>query len=438
MSISKKQRIFLWALSPLILLLSIASIDRSGYAAFWFLLFVAAVFISLSSSANADKTGDAGKPHILIILPVYLMLEEREPFKYQPEDHDSKLGTISIYTLLFKIYCYNKLLLSKFRNDVYFSTIIEKQRAKIAVGDLGFSEHYILLMRMFQEIEQLHAKDTSSDLETLVAIALIKKEKEFEDIKNDDERGSEWMMKIANTLKLERAIVEKYFEGYWTNSGFNKTELQDWLSDGNLSNQSMAKTEDVPEQSADSKYHLTYPATVDDALAAVNAFKDKTTSMSQWTEIRHMLTDNIRRNLYERGSREEGRRALKMRDTLDETFFNMAEKDLTPGPTGETGLSSLRKAIVFETAAEHMEIIERAVRQANGDAQKLKLEMSKIADDQDNFGRFSPQHRRMIKDTISYSSLEVVCNFIGANKLGHSLARRKIDGVMRSIAADTI
>ncbi|NBV29272.1 hypothetical protein EBS02_09715 [bacterium] len=146
-SITKKQKIFLWMLTPVFILLSLGSLETSPVlSGFWFLSFVVAVFLALSSSSknSSDKNSETAKPNILILLPVYLLLEGKDPFADLTKDKgDAKLNAIGTYAVLYKIYCYNKLLAQKFGKDIYLSTIIEKQREKIAAADLAISEHFV-------------------------------------------------------------------------------------------------------------------------------------------------------------------------------------------------------------------------------------------------------------------------------------------------------
>ena len=189
------------------------------------------------TAAAEDKPGDTGKPNILIKLPVYLLITAGEPFADMAVDHnDAKLDLLSVYTALYKVYCYNKLLLAKFENDIYYATILDKQRELIAANSLDTAEQFFLLMRMFHELEALSTKkyndeDPGADLENLIAIGLIKKEKEFADVKNDENARVDWTVKIATVLKQDRSTIEKhYFPQYWNNSGFTKSELETWLT----------------------------------------------------------------------------------------------------------------------------------------------------------------------------------------------------------------
>jgi hypothetical protein len=182
-------------------------------------------------SKKSDKNGDTGKPNILITLPTYFLMTGEEPFADMATDYnDPKLDLLSVYTALHKVFCYNKLLLAKFEKDIYYSTILEKQREKIAANSLEISEQFSLLMRMFHELDELNAKESNSDLENLIAFALINKEKEFSDVKDEENARIEWMMKIANIFKINRCSIEKYFQNCWKNSGFNKSELEAWLT----------------------------------------------------------------------------------------------------------------------------------------------------------------------------------------------------------------
>ena len=180
---------------------------------------------------KTPKSGDTGKPNILIILPIYHLMTGQEPFADMTEEYDNpKLNTLSVYAALYKVYCYNKLLLEKFGKDIYYTTIFDKQREKLAVNDLNLSEEFTLLMRMFYELEQVDAKEPDGDLESLIAFALINKEKEFFDIKQDENAQVEWMAKISEILKTYKAGISEFFSNCWKNSGFTKNELEEWLT----------------------------------------------------------------------------------------------------------------------------------------------------------------------------------------------------------------
>ena len=56
------------------------------------------------------------------------------------------------------------------------------------------------------------------------------KEKEFLDVRDDEIRRVEWTVKIANNLKTSREAMNGYFENCWKNSGFSKSELEEWLT----------------------------------------------------------------------------------------------------------------------------------------------------------------------------------------------------------------
>jgi hypothetical protein len=180
---------------------------------------------------KAPKTGDTSKPNILVILPMFHLMTGQEPFADMTHDYDDpKLNMLSIYAAHYKVYCYNKLLLEKFDKDIYYTTIFEKQREKLAANDLALSEHYTLLMRMIYELDQLEAKQDAPDLEGMIAYALINKEKEFADIKDHENARAEWMIKISEVLKTYKAGIGEFFGNCWKNSGFTKKELEAWLT----------------------------------------------------------------------------------------------------------------------------------------------------------------------------------------------------------------
>lgn len=180
---------------------------------------------------KSPKNGDTAKPNILIILPMFHLMTGQQPFADMTEDYDDpKLNMLSVYAALYKVYCYNKLLLEKFGKDIYYTTIFEKQREKLAANDLALSEQYTLLMRMIYEIDQLEAKQDTPDLEGTIAYALINKEIEFADVKDDENARAEWMVKISEVLKTYKAGIGEFFNTCWKNSGFTQNELEAWLT----------------------------------------------------------------------------------------------------------------------------------------------------------------------------------------------------------------
>ncbi|MBI1348649.1 hypothetical protein GC163_20445 [bacterium] len=182
---------------------------------------------------NKQQPGDTGKPNILIILPMYFLMNGEEPFADMVKEYDDpKQDAISVYTAIYKVYCYNKRLLEKFGKAIYHSTIIDKQREKLAATSLETSEQFAGMMKMFHDLDELDDKDDvpGSDVESAIACALIVKEPEFTDVKDDERRRVEWMIRVAAILREQRAMIEKYFENCWNNGGFNRNELEEWLT----------------------------------------------------------------------------------------------------------------------------------------------------------------------------------------------------------------
>lgn len=183
---------------------------------------------------KAPQSVDTSKPSILITLPIFHLLTGKEPFADMVEEYDNpKLSVISVYAALYKVYCYNKLLIEKIGKDIYYPMIFEKQRQKLAENDLALSEEYSLLMRMIQELDQVSTSDTDTEtgLEDLIAYAMIKKEKEFSDVNGHDVEQIEWMIRISEVLTNYNIEISAFFNDVvWTNSGFTKTEFEEWLT----------------------------------------------------------------------------------------------------------------------------------------------------------------------------------------------------------------
>ena len=141
------------------------------------------------------------------------------------------------------------------------------------------------------------------------------------------------------------------------------------------------------------------PMELNTIIAHVKNLKDKPLPIARLIEIRHMLTANIGFNLYGAGSKEDGRAALKVRDTLDEMVFNAGPTDLLDGNT--EGLRTLKKAIKLETLSERSEILENVAKAAGGTGKKLKQEVMKVITDPDRYERFIPDHQNLLQETAT-------------------------------------
>ncbi len=111
-------------------------------------------------------------------------------------------------------------------------------------------------------------------------------------------------------------------------------------------------------------------------------------------DLRHKLTANIEYNLYGCGDKLEGRRALVIRNTLDESLFNLIASDMVGSDS--SALEYMRRAITLETLSERIRILENVAR--NAQVIGMKTELINLLTDADRFIRFIPAHQKLIKD----------------------------------------
>ena len=129
--------------------------------------------------------------------------------------------------------------------------------------------------------------------------------------------------------------------------------------------------------------------------------RHKALPLGEVIRTRHDLTANIEFNLYGDGAKEEGRTALAVRNSLDEMIFGATASDLVNGDSG--GLDHLKRAIVMETIAERLHILEGIYKIAKKNRSSVKQEMANIIVDRDRFERFTPNHRGIMKTAASGS-----------------------------------
>lgn len=86
--------------------------------------------------------------------------------------------------------------------------------------------------------------------------------------------------------------------------------------------------------------------------------------LSRLIDIRGELTALIKSELYGGGNKMEGRAALIARRTLDEFFFHTQQLNVVPGNVAD--LDVLRSAIILETLAEQVELLDQARDAAGG------------------------------------------------------------------------
>lgn len=157
-------------------------------------------------------------------------------------------------------------------------------------------------------------------------------------------------------------------------------------------------------------------------------------SISSYIEIRHMLTENISRNLYKNASREEGREALKIRDALDITIFQIKKDDLQSGSM--EAIIAFQKGIYIENIAEQFEFIEQIAKAAKGKSQKIKFEMRKLASASDKFQRFSEEHQKMIHCAAEFTVFEKFLFLIGLTFINDLIARGNVETILHSLQAE--
>jgi hypothetical protein len=124
---------------------------------------------------------------------------------------------------------------------------------------------------------------------------------------------------------------------------------------------------------------------------------------SHLIDTRHKLTALIKQNLYGGGSKNEGRAALIARNGLDDFIFQKAGDALVRGNVAD--LVPLKRAIILETYAELLEILEDYSRRFGRSGKAVKQGMLAIFSDPDVFGRFKPDHQTRIQAIATGTSL---------------------------------
>ncbi|MBR0712706.1 hypothetical protein [Bradyrhizobium liaoningense] len=125
--------------------------------------------------------------------------------------------------------------------------------------------------------------------------------------------------------------------------------------------------------------------------------------VSRLVDTRHELTALIKQNLYGRGSKSEGQAALIARNSLDNSIFGMTDDMLVKGTSAN--LAPLKRAIILETFAELMEILDDYSSRFGQGGNAVKQGMLAILSDPDVFGRYSAEQQTKIKAIAAGSSL---------------------------------
>jgi hypothetical protein len=125
--------------------------------------------------------------------------------------------------------------------------------------------------------------------------------------------------------------------------------------------------------------------------------------VSRLVDLRHELTALIKENLYGGGSKPEGQAALFARNNLDDFVFRATDKMLTKGNVAD--LAPLKRAIILETYAELLTILDDYSRRFGSGGKAVKQGMSALLSDPDVFGRFNAHHQTEIRAIATGSSL---------------------------------
>jgi len=88
--------------------------------------------------------------------------------------------------------------------------------------------------------------------------------------------------------------------------------------------------------------------------------------------------------------------ALMARRELDEFYFHTEQSQLTRGNVAD--LEALKRAIILETLAEQVTLLEQARDAGGGSRKGIKAEMLKLIDDPDRFHRFNDEDKAAIRE----------------------------------------
>ena len=107
-------------------------------------------------------------------------------------------------------------------------------------------------------------------------------------------------------------------------------------------------------------------------MADIGSMRNKALPLRKVIRTRPELTANIESNSHSDGAKDEGRKALAVRKLLDEIIFGATASDLVDGDLG--GLDHVRRAIVMETIAERLQILEGSTRRRSRCRTVLRLQ----------------------------------------------------------------
>lgn len=125
--------------------------------------------------------------------------------------------------------------------------------------------------------------------------------------------------------------------------------------------------------------------------------------ISRLINSRHELTALIKQNLYGKGSKDEGRAALMVRNRLDEFVFNATDNSFSRGKSAD--LVPLKQAIIIETYLELLGILKDYRARFGRGGKATRQGMLAIVSDPDVFGRFTPDYQGKIQAIATGSSL---------------------------------
>jgi hypothetical protein len=81
---------------------------------------------------------------------------------------------------------------------------------------------------------------------------------------------------------------------------------------------------------------------------------------------------------------------------LDEFFFDIEQSQLARGNVAD--VDALKRAIILETLAEQVTLLEQARDAGGGSRKGIKAQMLKLMDDPDRFDRFNDEDKAAIRE----------------------------------------
>lgn len=116
--------------------------------------------------------------------------------------------------------------------------------------------------------------------------------------------------------------------------------------------------------------------------------------VSHIIDTRHKLTALIKGSLEGTETKIEGRAALIARNGIDEFVFYTTDDILVKGSVND--LVPLKRAIILETFAELLDILENSRRRFGRFGRAAKLGMLAVSSDPDLIGRFNDDDKAKI------------------------------------------